>query len=131
MTLSQPRDRQQRESVGARSVERHFTARTPRTKERYRKQDADLRAEISALLQQDGFPSETTEKIAGWDPYDQNAAADFFDPEWMFGITDGFDVVIGNSALCPSTRKSRISKDHVEKTLSLLHGCRGPLRLFL
>ena len=75
---------------------RHFTARTPRTKERYRKQDADLRAEISALLQQDGFPSETTEKIAGWDPYDQNAAADFFDPEWMFGITDGFDVVIGN-----------------------------------
>ena len=75
---------------------RHFTARTPRTKERYRKQDADLRAEISALLQQDGFPSETTEKIAGWDPYDQNAAADFFDSEWMFGITDGFDVLIGN-----------------------------------
>ena len=44
----------------------------------------------------DGFPSETTEKIANWDPYDQNATADFFDPEWMFGITDGFDVVIGN-----------------------------------
>ena len=75
---------------------RHFTARTPRTKERYRKQDADLRAEISAILQRDGFPSETTEKIAHWDPYDQNASADFFDPEWMFGITDGFDVVIGN-----------------------------------
>ena len=75
---------------------RHFTARTPRTKERYRKQDADLRAEMSAMLQRDGFPSETTEKIAGWDPYNQNASADFFDPEWMFGITDGFDVVIGN-----------------------------------
>ena len=75
---------------------RHFTARTPRTKERYRNRDAELRAEISALLQSDGFPSETTEKIANWDPYDQNATADFFDPEWMFGITDGFDVVIGN-----------------------------------
>ncbi|RKU36089.1 hypothetical protein C6496_14455 [Candidatus Poribacteria bacterium] len=75
---------------------RHFTARTPRTKDRYRNRDAELRAEISTLLQQDGFPSETTEKISAWDPYDQNISADFFDPEWMFGITDGFDVVIGN-----------------------------------
>ena len=86
---------------------RHFTARTPRTKERYRNRDAELRAEISALLQQDGFPSETTEKIANWDPYDQNASADFFDPEWMFGITDGFDVVIGNP---PYISHDKISK---------------------
>ncbi|MYK21077.1 N-6 DNA methylase, partial [Candidatus Poribacteria bacterium] len=86
---------------------RHFTARTPRTKERYRKQDADLRAEISAMLQRDGFPSETTEKIAKWDPYNQNASADFFDPEWMFGITDGFDVVIGNP---PYISHDKISK---------------------
>ena len=97
---------------------RHFTARTPRTKERYRKQDADLRAEISALLQQDGFPSETTEKIAGWDPYDQNAAADFFDPEWMFGITDGFDVVIGNP---PYVRQEKI-KD-LKPTLKKRYTC--------
>ncbi|MBS1746140.1 MAG: Eco57I restriction-modification methylase domain-containing protein, partial [Bacteroidetes bacterium] len=26
----------------------------------------------------------------------QNASADFFDTEWMFGLKDGFDVVIGN-----------------------------------
>ena len=35
-------------------------------------------------------------RIAEWDPYNQNAAAGFFDPEWMFGITDGFDITIGN-----------------------------------
>ncbi len=84
---------------------RHFTARTPRTKDRYRNRDTELRAEISALLQSDGFPSETTEKIANWDPYNQNATADFFDPEWMFGITDGFDVVIGNP---PYVRQEKI-----------------------
>ena len=38
----------------------------------------------------------TAREIASWDPYDQNASADWFDPEWMFGITDGFDVVVGN-----------------------------------
>ena len=35
-------------------------------------------------------------RIADWNPYDQNDKANFFDPEWMFGITDGFDVTIGN-----------------------------------
>jgi hypothetical protein len=76
--------------------ERHFTARTPATKARCRELDAKLRAEISELLRADGFPRDTTEKLAAWNPYDQNASADFFDPEWMFGIRDGFDVVIGN-----------------------------------
>ena len=87
-------DRKETELGGIRR--KHFTARTPRTKEKYRTLDKQIRAEISQLLKSDGFPSETTEKIANWDPYDQNAVADFFDAEWMFGITEGFDVVIGN-----------------------------------
>ena len=40
---------------------------------------------------------EDAQKIVRWDPYDQNAsAADWFDAEYMFGVHDGFDVVIGN-----------------------------------
>ena len=34
--------------------------------------------------------------LANWDPYDQNITAPFFDPEWMLGVLDGFDIVIGN-----------------------------------
>ena len=37
-----------------------------------------------------------SQKISAWDPYDQNAKADWFDAEWMFGARDGFDIVIGN-----------------------------------
>jgi len=36
------------------------------------------------------------QQLASWDPYDQNASSPFFDPEWMFDIKEGFDVVIGN-----------------------------------
>ena len=36
------------------------------------------------------------EKIVSWDPFELNKTADFFDPEWMFAIKDGFDIVIGN-----------------------------------
>ncbi|RKU32958.1 hypothetical protein C6495_09990 [Candidatus Poribacteria bacterium] len=75
---------------------RHFTARTPRTKARYRHQDALLRTEISALLHDLGLPSGTAQELAAWDPYNQNASAAFFDAEWMFGISEGFDVVTGN-----------------------------------
>ena len=96
-------DRKEKELGGIRR--KHFTARTPRTKEKYRNLDQQIRSEISQLLKSDGFPSETTEKIANWDPYNQNAVADFFDAEWMFGITEGFDVVIGNP---PYVRQEKI-----------------------
>ena len=87
-------DRKEKELAEVRR--RHFTARTPRTKAKYRDLDAHIRTEISGLLKALNFPDETTEKIAHWDPYDQNARADWFDSEWMFGIGDGFDLVIGN-----------------------------------
>jgi hypothetical protein len=42
-----------------------------------------------------GFEAEI-EKLAKWDPYDQNISSSFFDATWMFGLEEGFDVVIGN-----------------------------------
>ena len=76
--------------------ERHFLARTPTTKAKCREQDAKLRAEIADLLKSDGWDTATAGLLASWNPYDQNASAEFFDSEWMFGITDGFEVIIGN-----------------------------------
>lgn len=35
-------------------------------------------------------------QVTDWNPYDQNTVSPFLDMEWMFGVTDGFDVVIGN-----------------------------------
>ena len=76
--------------------ERHFHATTRQRKREYQRKDEQLRAELAAELKSMGTPADDAEKIAQWDPYDQNATADWFDPEWMFGVIDGFDVVIGN-----------------------------------
>lgn len=76
--------------------EKHFRARTPDTKDKYRLLDAKLRDELAELLEQDGFPKAATKQLAGWNPYDQNKFAEFFDPMWMFEIDEGFDIVIGN-----------------------------------
>lgn len=75
---------------------RHFLARNLRDKRKCRDDDARLRTEIAELLKGDGWDTATAKRLASWNPYDQNASADFFDAEWMFGIEDGFDVAIGN-----------------------------------
>ena len=75
---------------------KHFAARTLETKRKYRQEDEALRKAISILLKEGGWQSATAERLAHWNPYAQNTAAGFFDPEWMFDIVDGFDIVIGN-----------------------------------
>jgi adenine-specific DNA-methyltransferase len=73
-----------------------FTARTPATKRKHREKFISIQSEIAELLIKDGWGNETAKLLVGWNPFNQNASADFFDPEWMFDVKGGFDVVIGN-----------------------------------
>lgn len=73
-----------------------FSAKTVRTKRKYKQQVNDLRIAISCELESLGFITETeTSQLASWDMFDQNASSSFFDSDWMFGVK-GFDIVIGN-----------------------------------
>ncbi|MCR4321858.1 MAG: Eco57I restriction-modification methylase domain-containing protein, partial [Candidatus Brocadiaceae bacterium] len=74
----------------------YFNAKTRKEKLQCQKQDKKLRQDIAGLLVNDGWNNTTARQIASFDLYDQNASADFFDSEWMFGLKAGFDVVIGN-----------------------------------
>jgi adenine-specific DNA-methyltransferase len=71
----------------------HFFARTLATKRKKRDEDELLCREIGEILQRNKFSN--VELLQNWKPYDQNASASFFDPEWMFGVKD-FDICIGN-----------------------------------
>jgi len=75
---------------------RYFTAKTRTQKQRLQEKDRKIRQEIAQLLINNDWNETTAYKIANFDIFDQNASADWFDPEWMFGVTDGFDIVIGN-----------------------------------
>ena len=75
----------------------HFAAKTANRKSALRQKDKELREKLARLLAEDNdFAPADAKQLANWNPYDQNAVADFFDPEWMFGVSDGFDIVIGN-----------------------------------
>ena len=98
--------------------ERHFLARTPTTKAKCREQDATLRVEIAELLKSDGWNTATACALADWNPYDQNASADFFDLEWMFGMLEGFDVAIGNPPFVRADEPSDENKRLRERILA-------------
>ena len=76
----------------------HFSAKTAQEKKENREDDEKLRKELSKLLEEDQvYSPEDAKQLAAWNPYDQSApASSFFDAEWMFGVKDGFDIVIGN-----------------------------------
>ena len=97
--------------------ERHFHATTRSQKRACKRENKKLRGELATELRHIGMPADDAEKIAHWDPYDQNASADWFDPEWMFGITDGFDVVVGNP---PYVRQEAIR--HIKPQLAKEYG---------
>ena len=76
---------------------KHFSAKSASAKHRLREKDQILREKLASLLSdEDNFAPEDAKQLASWNPYDQNAVSPFFDPEWMFGVSDGFDIVIGN-----------------------------------
>lgn len=73
-----------------------FSLKSKERKIAWREKDKELREKLSTVLKNQGLPLDAAEKLAEWDPYDQNASSPFFDSEWMFGIKEGFSVVIGN-----------------------------------
>lgn len=74
-----------------------FSAKTYRTKRKYRELLKTLRLEmVEKLAEINVISNDQIEQLASWDMFDQNSFASFFDPEWMFGVSTGFDIVIGN-----------------------------------
>lgn len=114
-----------RDSI-ARIRERYFRANTRQQKLKLIDEEKVCRVELAQALTavarqwRLGMNSsilEEASKIAAWDPYNQNASADFFDPDWMFGVKGGFDITIGNP---PYIRHEKIR--HLKPALQTYFG---------
>jgi len=91
---------------------RYFRIRSRSEKEELQKKDKEIREKIAKALVEEGWNDKVANKIASFDLFDQNATADWFDPEWMFGVVDGFDIIIGNP---PYVRQEKIK--HLKPSL--------------
>lgn len=87
---------------------KYFNARKPHTKK-------DWQQKYYKITQRpDLFDDMRNEQIKTFDPFNNVTSSIFFDSEFMFGVTEGFDIVIGNppygSVLDSSDRKHLSAK---------------------
>lgn len=74
-----------------------FTAKRNKDKRRIRQSITDIRNEYSKELSRSGMVDEDdAAKLVNWNMFEQNSSANFFNSSWMFGVSDGFDIVIAN-----------------------------------
>ncbi|MHB9295132.1 hypothetical protein PilKf_00873 [Pillotina sp. SPG140] len=99
---------------------RHFNAKTANQKKALRDKDKALCEKLAKMLEEMHYYSnKDAQQMAAWDPYNQNVSSLFFDIYWMFGIKDGFDVVIGNPPYYVITN-IRPDKTKLENIYSIL-----------
>ena len=102
--LAQPDDTKIEVSVsynifGEKEEKKTKTSQRKQKIEKYSRIKADWERKLQLFANGGQFqPYQTyAERLCEWNPYDMSADnCSFFDAEWMFGIKDGFDVVIGN-----------------------------------
>ena len=92
----------------------YFNANSRSEKKRIKIQDKILRNELAEAMKFSGFEDNVANKIASWEPYNINHSADWFDPEYMFMVTGGFDIVIGNPPY--GAKISSAHKKYFDKT---------------
>lgn len=76
---------------------RIFLAKKNKVKKELKELMKSTRATMAQVMQNNGFiGNKGHNQLTSWDMFNQNSSASFFDPEWMFGVKGGFDIVIGN-----------------------------------
>ncbi|MCL2743410.1 MAG: Eco57I restriction-modification methylase domain-containing protein, partial [Planctomycetaceae bacterium] len=94
----------------------HVTASTMQEKKFLQGLDESRRKMLVMAMEDTGeWKRETVELIKNWNPYNQSKTAAFFDPQCMFGIPNGFDIVIGNP---PYVKQGYFTEKQKEKYYS-------------
>lgn len=76
---------------------RIFSVKSHKWKKELEKRLEETRLQLAEELNSVGmFSKSESSMLAEWDMFNQNAHAEYFDAEWMFGFKDNFDIVIGN-----------------------------------
>ena len=95
--------------------DKYFNARTLKSK------DA-LKREFEKKIDYNGsgniFSSEREKQLRSYHPFDSENITQFFDADFMFGVKDGFDVVIGNPpyiTLALGKKQKKFTKQEIDK----------------
>lgn len=120
------------DTIRERYFHAHSNSEKDEIKDEFAKVHSDLAAQtimpesnqISFLDEPEEKPRKTKQvrayllKLLNWNPF-QERASEWFDPKWMFGIKDGFDIVIGN----PPYIQLQKAHDNEKKFADIYNAC--------
>jgi len=109
-----------------------FATYSHEEKKKLIKKDREIRARIVEELKNfwGSEHSDALTKLANWDPYDIRQSADWFDPLWMFGVKDGFDIVIGNPPYVSHVNMTDEIKEYMKRNYKEFHVTRADLYVY-
>lgn len=103
-----------------------------KAKEKHKAKIQEIQCEIADLLIKNGaIGNDEAQQIQTWDRFNQNSSAPFFDSEWMFGVKDGFDIVIGNPPYHQLSKDLSISKEYKSYLKQRFQTSGGRLNTFI
>lgn len=76
------------------------------------------------------FHADLTKKLSAWDPFGHDAAI-WFDIDWMFGIKEGFDIVIGNPPYLRIQGIQRAEPELAQKYKEIFKSATGSFDLYV
>lgn len=111
---------------------RIFSAKTMRTKRKWKDAIIDYRKELGEALDKTGFIThDEAILVSSWDMFNQNASSAFFDRDWMFGVATGFDIVIGNPPYIDSETMTSVMPEMRILYSNLYECARGNWDMFI
>ncbi len=93
-------------------------------KEKLKNEYLQKRDEVVTAIEAGSDPvlMDIAKKIKHWNPFDDSQPSPFFSPTWMFGIDNGFDVVIGNPPYVNIENLSESIKNNLYKNFRTIKG---------
>ena len=107
--------------------EEYFSANDAESKNELKLEFSEIqKAMFQETLDNKKLASRRYQALFQWKPF-SNEITDWFDPEWMFGVKDGFDIVIGNP---PYVSVKGIPTKHKERFRRIFRSAQGRFNLF-
>ena len=96
------------------TMNNYFTS-MGKEKELFKQEFIQKQREISTTLSESGKLHPDIAYLLNWNPF-QNESVDWFNPEWMFGLSESFDIIIGNPPyVCNKSTDKRKVPRYIEK----------------
>lgn len=100
---------------------KYFRATTISSKNKWQKKYYDI------TQQTDLFEDRRNEQLKTFDPFNNVSSATFYDNEFMFGVSEGFDIVIGNPPYINFQNMSTLDRETYRKSKYETYSSRGDI----